>query len=150
MKNEDAAKVLHAVRDLAPAIASRSAAIEEARRLPADLLAGSRRRVASGCSCRGATAATRSTCATGMDVLEALARATGPPGWTVMIGSESHLFALLPRERFDAIYAGGPDVIIGGASTRRAKPTRRTAATGSPGAGASRAAASTAGCSGTA
>lgn len=38
MKNEDAAKVLHAVHDLAPAIAARSAEIEEARRLPADLL----------------------------------------------------------------------------------------------------------------
>src|SRR5690242_15549499 len=38
MRNEDAAKVLQAVRDLAPALSSRSAEIEEARRLPADLL----------------------------------------------------------------------------------------------------------------
>ncbi|WP_437299903.1 acyl-CoA dehydrogenase family protein [Sorangium sp. So ce426] len=115
MKNEDAAKVLHAVRDLTPAIASRSAEIEEARRLPADLLGQLK---AAGCfrmfvprSHGGHEVDLR----TGMDVLEALARADGATGWTVMIGSESpNLFALLPRERFDAIYAGGPDVIIGG------------------------------------
>jgi alkylation response protein AidB-like acyl-CoA dehydrogenase len=51
----------------------------------------------------------------GMAVLEAIARADGSAGWTAMIGSETpHLLALLPRERFDAIYAAGPDVIIGG------------------------------------
>ncbi|WP_437941232.1 acyl-CoA dehydrogenase family protein [Sorangium sp. So ce341] len=116
MKNEDAAKVLHAVRDLAPAIAARSADIEEARRLPADLLEQLK---AAGCfrmfvprSHGGHDVDLR----TGMDVLETLARADGATAWTVMIGSESpHLFVLLSRERFDAIYAGGPDVIIGGA-----------------------------------
>ncbi len=115
MKNEDAAKVLHAVRDLAPSIAARSAEIEEARRLPADLLEQLK---AAGCfrmflprSHGGHEVDLR----TGMDVLETLARADGATGWTVMIGSESpHLFALLPRERFDAVYSAGPDVIIGG------------------------------------
>ncbi|WP_437602702.1 acyl-CoA dehydrogenase family protein [Sorangium sp. So ce590] len=113
MKNEDA--VLHAVRDLAPSIAARSAEIEEARRLPADLLGQLK---AAGCfrmflprSHGGHEVDLR----TGMDVLETLARADGATGWTVMIGSESpHLFALLPRERFDAVYSAGPDVIIGG------------------------------------
>ncbi|WP_437818758.1 acyl-CoA dehydrogenase family protein [Sorangium sp. So ce1078] len=115
MKNEDAAKVLQAVRDLAPAIAARSGEIEEARRLPADLLGQLK---AAGCfrmfvprSHGGHEVDLR----TGIDVLETLARADGATGWTVMIGSESpNLFALLSRERFDAIYAGGPDVIIGG------------------------------------
>ncbi|WP_437639736.1 acyl-CoA dehydrogenase family protein [Sorangium sp. So ce854] len=115
MTNEDAAKVLRAARDLAPTIAARAAEIEEARRLPADLLGELK---AAGCfrmflprSHGGFEVDLR----TGMDVLETLARADGATGWTVMLGSESpHLFALLPRARFDAVYAGGPDVIIGG------------------------------------
>ncbi|MGK3994719.1 acyl-CoA dehydrogenase family protein [Sorangium sp. So ce1024] len=115
MTNDDASKVLRAARDLAPVIAARAAEIEEARRLPADLLGELK---AAGCfrmflprSHGGHEVDLR----TGMDVLETLARADGATGWAVMIGSESpHLFALLPRERFDAIYAGGPDVIIGG------------------------------------
>ncbi|XXX81034.1 acyl-CoA dehydrogenase family protein [Sorangium sp. So ce134] len=114
--NDDAAKVLHAVRDLAPSIAARSAEIEEARRLPPDLLEQLK---AAGCfrmflprSHGGHEVDLR----TGMDVLETLARADGATGWTVMLGSESPpLFALLSRERFDAVYAGGPDVIIAGA-----------------------------------
>ncbi|WP_438020049.1 acyl-CoA dehydrogenase family protein [Sorangium sp. So ce315] len=115
MTNEDAAKVLRAARDLAPTIVARAAEIEEARRLPADLLGELK---AAGCfrmflprSHGGCEVDLR----TGMDVLETLARADGATGWTVMLGSESpHLFALLPRERFDAVYTGGPDVIIGG------------------------------------
>ncbi len=50
-----------------------------------------------------------------MEIIEAIAAADGATGWTVMIGSESPmLLALLPRRRFDEIYASGPDVIIGG------------------------------------
>ncbi|WP_437737026.1 acyl-CoA dehydrogenase family protein [Sorangium sp. So ce1335] len=116
MTNEYAAKVLQAVRDLAPTIAARGAELDEARRLPADLLGELK---AAGCfrmflprSHGGYDVDLR----TGMDVLETLARADGATGWTVMLGSESPpLFALLSRERFDAVYASGPDVIIAGA-----------------------------------
>ncbi|MBM0224759.1 hypothetical protein [Micromonospora sp. ATA51] len=53
---------------------------------------------------------------TGMAVLETLARADGSTGWTVMIGAETpHLLALLSRDRFDKIYAAGPDVVVAGA-----------------------------------
>ncbi|WP_437692395.1 acyl-CoA dehydrogenase family protein [Sorangium sp. So ce176] len=115
MTNEHAAKVLQAARDLAPTLSSRSAEIEEARRLPVDLLDQLK---AAGCfrmflprSHGGFEVDLR----TGMDVLETLAWADGATGWTVMLGSESPLlFALLSRERFDAVYSGGPDVIIGG------------------------------------
>jgi alkylation response protein AidB-like acyl-CoA dehydrogenase len=109
-------KVEAAVRDLLGTIAARSGEIEAARRLPVDLLDQLK---AAGCfrmfvprSHGGEEVSLR----TGLDVLEALARADGATGWTVMIGSESpHLFALLPRARFDAIYAAGPDVVLGGA-----------------------------------
>ena len=75
----------------------------------------SRRRAASGCSSRAATAGTRADTRTGMAVLESLARADGSTGWTVMIGAETpHLLAMLPRERFDKLYADGPDVVVAG------------------------------------
>lgn len=50
-----------------------------------------------------------------MEVLEALAAADGATGWTAMIGAESpQLLALLPRATYDALYADGPDVTVGG------------------------------------
>lgn len=115
MKDEHRAKVLQAVYDLAPVISARSEEIEAARRLPPDLLDQLK---AAGCfrmfvprSHGGDEVDLR----TGMAVLEALSRADGATGWTTMLGSESpHLFALLPRERFDAVYAAGPDVIVAG------------------------------------
>jgi alkylation response protein AidB-like acyl-CoA dehydrogenase len=48
-------------------------------------------------------------------VIEELARADGSVGWTVMIGrSTPVVLGRLPRPTFDAIYAEGPDVIVGG------------------------------------
>src|SRR3712207_2809999 len=99
-----ASTVLAAVRELSPTIIARAAEIEAARRLPADLLAQLK---AAGCfrmfvprSHGGEQLDLRR----GLAVLEALARADGATGWTVMIGSESpHLFALLSRARFDEI-----------------------------------------------
>ncbi len=50
-----------------------------------------------------------------LTMIEELARADGSVGWTVMIGSAAPiLLGGLPRPSFDAIYADGPDVIIGG------------------------------------
>ncbi|WP_257448707.1 acyl-CoA dehydrogenase family protein [Archangium lipolyticum] len=115
MGNAEAKKVLDAVRGLVPVIASRAADIESGRRLPLELLgqlkqAGIFRlfvpRSHGGCE---------GDLHTGMEILETIARADGATAWTTMIGLESpHLFALLPRESFDAIYSGGPDVIMAG------------------------------------
>jgi len=50
-----------------------------------------------------------------MAVLSTLSAAEPAVGWTVMIGSETpQLLALLAREEFDKIYAGGPDVVVAG------------------------------------
>jgi alkylation response protein AidB-like acyl-CoA dehydrogenase len=116
MKSAEAKRVVEAARDLAPVIASRAAEIEAGRRLPLDLLAQLKQagffRMFVPRSHGGYEVDMR----TGCEVLETLARADGATGWTTMIGSEStHLFALLSRERFDAIYSAGPDLIIGGA-----------------------------------
>jgi alkylation response protein AidB-like acyl-CoA dehydrogenase len=115
MDDQHRADLIHAVRDLTPELTARAAEIERARDLPADLLDRLR---AAGCfrmfvprSHGGYEADLR----TGLTVLETLARADGATGWTVMIGSETpHLLAMLPRDRFDKLYAAGPDVVAAG------------------------------------
>lgn len=107
--------LLNAVRDFAPKISARSAEIEAARRLPPDLLAD----LISLGVFRMLTPKSHSGMEidfpTSMEILETIAEADGATGWTVMIGSETpQLLALLPRHRFDQLYADGPDLIIGG------------------------------------
>jgi alkylation response protein AidB-like acyl-CoA dehydrogenase len=115
MKTHEGAKVLQAARDLGPAIAARSAEIDAARRLPKDLLEQLK---AAGCFrmfVPRSHGGHEVDLLLGMEILETLARADGSTGWVTMIGSESpHLFALLSRERFDAIYSASPDVIVAG------------------------------------
>jgi indole-3-acetate monooxygenase len=103
------AALLDAVGELAPTITKRAAEIETARRLPLDLVesltaAGFFRMLlprSHGGAGLGLPA--------GMRVLEALSRADGSVGWTVMIGAGTWCdFAGLPRASFDAIYADGP------------------------------------------
>lgn len=108
--------VLDAVRELAGPIAGRAVEIESGRRLPGDLL---KDLVGAGCfrmllptSHGGAGVALPDA----MRVYEALAGADASVGWTVMIGSSSWCdLAGLPRTTFDACFADGPDVIVGGA-----------------------------------
>jgi len=110
-----AARILQAVRDLAPRIGARGAEIETARRIPPDLL---KELISIGCfrmlvprSHGGEEIDLLSS----IEILETLATADSAVGWTVMIGCETpQLLALLPRRGFDACYAAGPDVIIGG------------------------------------
>jgi alkylation response protein AidB-like acyl-CoA dehydrogenase len=116
----DAQKLLATIQDLAPSITARAAEIEAARELPGDLL---RELVAAGSfrmfvprSHGGLEIGLPS----GLEIFEALARADGSTGWTVMIGAEAvMLLALLPRDRFDALYADGPDLMGAGSLTPR-------------------------------
>ena len=112
---DDTNDVLAAVRDLAPCISARSAEIESERRLPLDLLD---QLIAAGCF-RMLTPRSHGGLEVdlllSMEIIETIAGDDGATGWTVMIGSESPmLLALLPRSRFDQIYANTPDVIVGG------------------------------------
>jgi alkylation response protein AidB-like acyl-CoA dehydrogenase len=110
------AKLLQAVRELAPTLTARSAEIEKAGELPNDILAALK---AAGCFrmfVPRSHGGLELDLVTGLEVLSELARADASTGWTMMIVSESpQLFSLLPREQFDAIYAAGPDVTGGGA-----------------------------------
>ena len=104
-----------ALRELAPKISARSSEIEAARRIPsdlrADLIAAGIFRMLTPKSHGGMEI----DFPTSMEIIETIAEADGATGWTVMIGSETpQLLALLPRHRFDALYADGPDLIIGG------------------------------------
>ena len=107
--------VLDAVRGLAPKIAARAAEIEAARRLPPDLI---RDLTTAGCF---RMLVPRShggggfDLATAMGVIEELSRADASVAWTSMnlAGGWINL-GTIPRATFDALYAEGPDVIIGG------------------------------------
>ena len=108
-------RALDEVRRLAPAIAARAEEIEAGRGLPADLFdelkAAGLFRMLTPRSHGGDEAGLLAS----MEVLEALAVADGSTGWTAMIGAESpQLLSLLPRETYDELYAGGPDVTVGG------------------------------------
>ncbi|MEV4665163.1 acyl-CoA dehydrogenase family protein [Micromonospora echinofusca] len=115
MEDQHRDRLMGSVEALLPEVSRRAGEIEAARGLPADLLDSLR---AAGCfrmfvplGHGGHDADLR----TGLRVLEALARADGSTGWTVMIGAETpHLLAMLSRDRFDKAYADGPDVVVGG------------------------------------
>lgn len=107
--------VLDAVRGLAPRITARAAEIEAARRLPPDLI---KDLTAAGCF---RMLVPRShggggfDLASAMSVIEELSRADASTAWTTMnlAGGWINL-GTVPRTTFDALYAGGADVIIGG------------------------------------
>ena len=107
--------LLDTARDLAPTLAARAEEIENGRELPVDLVKELKTagffRMFTPRSHGGLETDLR----TGLDVLEALARADAATGWTVMIGAETpQLLSLLDRERFDELYAGSPDVVVAG------------------------------------
>ncbi|MDP9442149.1 MAG: acyl-CoA dehydrogenase family protein [Actinomycetota bacterium] len=107
--------VLERVTALTPAVPKRAEEIEQARRLPLDLLD---ELTQAGCFRMGLPRSHGGEELGFSDiigVIELLSRADGAVGWTVMIGGTTpELFAFLPQARFDALYASGPDLIGGG------------------------------------
>lgn len=108
--------ILETVAEMAPAITARAPEIEMARRMPSDLLA---QLTAAGCfrvllpTSHGGAGADLPAA---LRVFEALSCADSSVGWTVMIGASAWCdIAGLPRSSFDALYAEGRDVIVGGA-----------------------------------
>lgn len=109
-------RMLQVVQELVPTVVARSAEVEAARRLPEDLVAQLKAAGLFRMFVPRSHGGEELDLLSGLEVLEALGRADGSTGWTVMLGSESpHLFSLLPRPVFDSVYAKGPDVIFGGA-----------------------------------
>lgn len=106
---------LDRVRALAPAIAKRAEEIEQARRMPLDIVDDL---VAAGCFRMFVPreyGGDEVTLSEGLRVIEELSRADAATGWTVMIGSTTPpIFGFLPKPTFAEMYAHGPDVIGGG------------------------------------
>jgi indole-3-acetate monooxygenase len=142
--------LLNAVRDIAPKISARSAEIEAGRRLPPELLTDLMSVGVFRMLTPKSHGGTEIDFPGSMEIIETIAEADGATGWTVMIGSETpQLLALLPRHRFDQLYADGPDLIIGGGFAPRGTAELRGDDTSSTGDGHSPADASIAtGCSG--
>jgi alkylation response protein AidB-like acyl-CoA dehydrogenase len=113
-----AAKLLDAIHEMSPAIARLSAEIESARRLPADLV---NQLATAGCFrmfVPRSHAGLEISLPDALTIFEKLANADGSVGWTAMIGAEAaQLLALLPRRRFDALYADTPDLLAAGSFT---------------------------------
>jgi indole-3-acetate monooxygenase len=110
-----AATLFNTVRDFAPKISARSAEIESGRRMPPDLLAELKSVGVFRMLTPQSHGGMEIDFPTSVEIIETIAEADGATGWTVMIGSETpQLLALLPRHRFDQLYADGPDLIIGG------------------------------------
>jgi alkylation response protein AidB-like acyl-CoA dehydrogenase len=114
-RSTEAEHTLAAVHELAPVIAARAGEVENARRVPPDLVdqlmdAGCFRLVLP--TSHGGAGADLPFA---MQVFETLARADASVGWTVMIGAGSWIeHACLPRAGFDSLYAEGPDAITAG------------------------------------
>lgn len=117
--------VLDAVREMRTMISDRAAEVEAARRLPADLLAELKQAGCFRMLLPPSHGGDGTSPAEAMRVYQALSEADASVGWTVMIGSAAWVDLVgLPRATFDAIYADGPDVIIGGAFSPSGSATR--------------------------
>ncbi len=103
------------VRALAQEIRDRAGEAEAGRRMPLDLVAKLKTAGAFRMLAPRSHGGLEADFPTALETITEAARADGSAGWTVMIGSATGLlFSRLPRETFDAIYAGGPDVIQAG------------------------------------
>jgi alkylation response protein AidB-like acyl-CoA dehydrogenase len=118
-------QTLERVRALAPLIRRRSDEIEQARRLPLDLVA---HLLAAGCFrmfVPDTYGGDELSLTQAMTVIEELASADGATGWSTMIGSGSPiLFGRLPVRSFETIYANGPDVIGAGSLAPKGRAAR--------------------------
>ncbi len=109
----ESGSVREEVQALVPTIEARAREVEEARRVPPDLVD---QLVAAGCF---RMMVPRSHGGLEMDlpdvlaVVADLARADGSTAWTVALGAEAPLvLGLLPGPTFDALYSEGPDVLL--------------------------------------
>ncbi|MDX1382919.1 MAG: acyl-CoA dehydrogenase family protein [Thermoanaerobaculia bacterium] len=115
-----AERLLGSVRDLAPELVRRGSEIDEARRLPPDLVDTLREIGLYRMLVPEELGGLEIDYPASVDILTELSAGDGATGWTTMIGCETpQLVALLPRPTFDEFYADGPDTTIGGAFAPR-------------------------------
>jgi alkylation response protein AidB-like acyl-CoA dehydrogenase len=114
----EAARLLIAVRNLAPELAARSEEIEAGRQVPRDIIDTLRRigiyRMLVPQSHGGLELSVPDV----VPVLEALSAAESSVGWVAMIGVVSQIMSTrAPKATYDRVYADGPDVVVVGVGT---------------------------------
>ncbi len=113
------------IHELLATIEAQAPAIEKARRMPIELVHQLKQAGIFRLLCPLSVGGAQCDYPTSVELLTQLAKADGSVGWSLMIGCETpQLLALLPKATFDAIYADGPDVIIGGAFAPKGSATQ--------------------------
>lgn len=115
LTEETSSAVVDAVRGLVSEVSRRAEEIDGARALPDDLVTDL---ASAGCFrmlVPGRYGGEEMSIAESLVVIEELSRADASTGWVVMIAcSNLMVLGLLPAATFEAVYAAGPDVILGG------------------------------------
>lgn len=124
--NLTAARILDNARAMAPAIAARSAEIENLRRLPADLVASLRTAGFFRMGRSEAKGGPQITLPQHLEVIEVLAHADPSVGWCVKIGTDSGLLAEFLPAGASARLLPEPDMITAGQFTTAHGTLERT------------------------
>jgi alkylation response protein AidB-like acyl-CoA dehydrogenase len=110
------------VRDLTPRISQLAPTIEVERALPADLLAELKRAGVFRMYVPKSHGGDELPPIEVVRVIEEISRADASVGWLATIGTNTPaIFAFLPPETYDKIYANGPDVIQAGSLIPRGR-----------------------------
>ena len=108
-------ELLAAIAAYAPKIAERSAEIEQARAIPADIIAELKRLGRFRAALPRRYGGLDVTLREDMEVVSTIAEADGSTGMVTTLATGCvPLFALLPQATFERIYANGPDVTSAG------------------------------------
>ena len=114
----EAARILAALRDLAPEIAVRSKEIEDGRRVPSDIAEKLRRLGLFRTLLPRSLGGLELSAADAVPMIETVAAADSSVGWVTMIGTSSSIFCTrAPRAVLERIYREDPDAFVVGVGT---------------------------------
>jgi indole-3-acetate monooxygenase len=122
---DDAARLIVALRALAPKIAARSREIEDGRRVPGDIADNLRKLGLFRTLLPRSLGGLALTAPDVVEMLEILAAADSSVGWVAMIGTSSQMFCTrVPLITLERMYRDDPDILAVGAGTPagRAEP----------------------------
>jgi len=115
---DDAARLITALRDLAPKIAARSKEIEDGRRVPADIAFSLRKLGLFRTLLPRSLGGLELTAPDVVQMLEILAAADSSVGWMAMIGVTSQIFCTrAPLAVIERVYQNDPDALMVGVGT---------------------------------
>ncbi len=121
----EAARLRAAIDDLAPELAARAVEIENARRVPADIVDRLRKLGLFRTLLPRSHGGMELSVPEVVPLIEAPSAADGSVGWVAMIGTASQMFfTRAPQAVFDRIFVAGVDIMVVGVGTPagRAEP----------------------------